>query len=71
MEAEENLMLLLQNPHLNADLKHIAQKVLHSERITFDEGVLLYEKAELGYLGILANYIREKRHGDHAQANGL
>ncbi|WP_295718560.1 aminofutalosine synthase MqnE [Mucilaginibacter sp.] len=64
MEAESNLQLLLQNPDLPADLKHIAEKVLRSERITFDEGVTLYEQCDLGYLGVLANYIREKRHGD-------
>jgi aminodeoxyfutalosine synthase len=55
METENNLLLLLQNPALPADLKHIAEKVLHNERITFDEGVLLFEKGELGYLGVLAN----------------
>ncbi len=69
MEAEENLLILLQNPHLHADLKHIAEKVLSNERITFDEGVLLYETGELGYLGVLANYIREKRHGDKTYFN--
>jgi aminodeoxyfutalosine synthase len=69
MEAERNLTLLLQDPDLPADLKHIAEKVLHSERITFDEGVLLFEKGELGYVGVLANYIREKRHGDKTYFN--
>ena len=69
MEAARNLQLLIQNPDLPADLKHIAEKVLNSERITFDEGVLLFEKGELGYLGILANYIREKRHGDNTYFN--
>ncbi|WP_183572478.1 aminofutalosine synthase MqnE [Mucilaginibacter sp. X5P1] len=69
MEAERNLTLLLQNTGLPTDLKHIAEKVLHSERITFDEGVLLFEKGELGYLGILANYIREKRHGNKTYFN--
>src|SRR6201989_1885697 len=69
MEAEENLLFLLQNPHLSADLKHIAQKVLRNERIAFDEGVLLFEKAELSYLGALANYIRQKRHGDKTYFN--
>src|ERR1700709_737883 len=69
MEAENNLQVLLQNPGLAADLKHIAEKVLNAERITFDEGVLLFEKGELGYLGILANYIREKRHGDKTYFN--
>jgi aminodeoxyfutalosine synthase len=69
MEAESNLLILLQNPHLSAGLKQIAEKVLRGERITFDEGVLLYEEGELGYLGVLANYIREKRHGNKTYFN--
>lgn len=69
MEAERNLTLLLQDPDLPADLKRIADKVLHGERVTFDEGVLLFEKGELGYLGVLANYIREKRHGNKTYFN--
>jgi aminodeoxyfutalosine synthase len=69
MEAEGNLQLLLQNPDLSADLKHIAEKVLHNQRISFDEGVVLYEQGSLGYLGVLANYIREKRHGDKTYFN--
>lgn len=46
------------------ELKNIAQKVYNEERITPAEGVLLYEKGELAYLGSLANYIREKKHGN-------
>ncbi|MDB5151658.1 MAG: mqnE [Mucilaginibacter sp.] len=69
MEAENNLRVLLQDPDLSADLKHIVQKVLNSERITFDEGVFLFEKGELSYLGVLANYIREKKHGDKTYFN--
>src|SRR5471030_1663989 len=69
MHNSDNLQLLLNDERLSADLKHIAEKVLQNERITFDEGVLLYEKAELGYLGVLANYIREKRHGDKTYFN--
>lgn len=69
METENNLQVLLQDPDLSADLKHIAQKVLNNERITFDDGVLLYEKGELSYLGTLANYIRNKKHGDKTYFN--
>jgi aminodeoxyfutalosine synthase len=69
MSAENRLQVLLQDPDLSADLKHIAEKVLNKQRITFDEGVLLYEKGELGYLGVLANYIREERHGDKTYFN--
>jgi aminodeoxyfutalosine synthase len=60
---------LIQNLHLDASLKNIAEKVLNNERITFDEGVLLYEKGELGFVGTLANYIRNKKHGDNTYFN--
>lgn len=50
-------------------LRTIARKVRDNQRITFEEGVLLYEKAELGYLGVLANYIREQKHGDKTYFN--
>ncbi len=30
---------------------------------------MLFEKGELGYLGVLANYVREKRHGDKTYFN--
>ncbi len=64
MESTQKLSFLLNDKNLSEELKGIAQKVLHDQRITFDEGVYLYEHAELGYLGVLANYIREKKHGD-------
>lgn len=50
-------------------LKNIAQKVYDEERISDEEGIYLIENAELGYLGILANYIREKLHGDKTYFN--
>jgi aminodeoxyfutalosine synthase len=69
MQNSDNLQFLLNDPNLSADLKHIAQKVLNKQRITFDEGVLLYEQGELGYLGTLANHIRQERHGDKTYFN--
>jgi aminodeoxyfutalosine synthase len=69
MDAEQQLSVLLQDDRLADDLKYIAQKVLINERITFNEGVTLYQKAELGYLGVLANYVRVRRHGDKTYFN--
>ena len=69
MDAVRKLNTLLSDTNLDEDLKRIAKKVEAGERITFDEGVLLYEKGELAYLGILANYIREKKHGDNTYFN--
>lgn len=54
---------ILESAHLPSEIKLITEKVLDNERISVDEGILLYEKGELGFLGSLANYIREKRHG--------
>jgi aminodeoxyfutalosine synthase len=69
MDTASKLQVLLNDPNLQPELKHIAQKVYNNQRITFDEGVLLYEKGELAYLGTLANYIREKRHGNNTYFN--
>jgi aminodeoxyfutalosine synthase len=69
MDSQLSLSVLLNNPHLLPELKQIAQKVYNNERITFDEGVTLYQKGELAYLGTLANYIRQKRHGDKTYFN--
>ena len=48
----------------NDDLKRIGKKILNGERISFDDGVLLFEKATLPYVGALANFVREQKHGD-------
>lgn len=69
MEADNRLKLVIDDPHLDAALKQIALKVLENKRISFEEGVLLYKQAELGYLGVLANYIREKKNGNYTYFN--
>jgi aminodeoxyfutalosine synthase len=53
----------------DSDLRAIGNKVLNNERLTFDEGVLLFEKASLPYAGALANFVREKRHGNKTYFN--
>ena len=49
---------------LSNDLKQIAEKVKAGQRITDEEGLLLFEKASLAFVGSLANYVREKLHGN-------
>jgi aminodeoxyfutalosine synthase len=51
------------------DLKNIAEKILAKERINTEEGILLYEKAELGLLGALANHVREEKNGNNVYFN--
>lgn len=64
-----NLLTLIKNGNLDSELIKIAEKVLNDERISTNEAILLYEKGELGYLGILANYIREKKNGNYTYFN--
>jgi len=45
-------------------LAPIAAKVLAAERLGFEDGVALYRSPDLLALGWLANYVREKRHGN-------
>ncbi len=53
----------------NPSLKAIAEKVKQRQRITDEEGVLLFEKGSLGFVGTLANHIRERLHGDTTYFN--
>ncbi len=51
------------------DLKEIAKKVKSGIRITDEECLKLFQKGELAFVGTLANYIREKLHGDNTYFN--
>src|ERR1700740_1389200 len=53
----------------DAALRRAGEKVLAGERIGLEEGVLFFEKASLGLAGTLANYVRERRHGDKTYFN--
>jgi len=43
--------------------RQIAEKLLSGERITFQEGLHLYEKTETGLLAVMAGYVRHKLNG--------
>ncbi|MEX0636824.1 MAG: aminofutalosine synthase MqnE, partial [Ferruginibacter sp.] len=47
----------------NTALQNIAQKVKEGIRISDEECLVLFEEASLGFVGALANYIREQKHG--------
>ena len=51
------------------ELKRIAEKVYKEERITDEDAIILFEDASLSFVGSLANYIREKKHGDKTYFN--
>lgn len=59
---------LIHSTH-DTGLKTIAQKVKDGNRITDEECLLLFEKGALSFVGALANFIREKLHGDTTYFN--
>ncbi len=60
---------ILVSQSADKDLRKIGKKVLNKERLLFDEGVILFEKASLSYVGALANWVREKLHGNKTYFN--
>lgn len=50
-------------------LQTIAEKVKNQQRITDEECLLLFEKGSLAFVGALANFIRERLHGDTTYFN--
>lgn len=64
MERKDEILELLSATTNDAELLQIAEKVLGAERINFAQGVVLYQKASLAFVGTLADHIRKKLNGD-------
>ena len=64
MESENKLDLIINDEALDTGVRSVANKIRAGERISDEECLMLFEKADLPSLGIMANYIREKKHGD-------
>jgi aminodeoxyfutalosine synthase len=60
---------LLKKSGASSALLNIASKALSGERISTNEGVLLYEQGSLGFLGMLADAIRTEKHGQFVYFN--
>lgn len=51
------------------ELKQIGKKVLAGIRISDEDGVALFEKGSLNFVGALANFVREKKNGNKTYFN--
>lgn len=60
---------VIDTANLDKGLAAIAEKIRNAERITDEEGLLLFEKGSLPFVGALANSIRERLHGDATYFN--
>ena len=64
MHKTAGIQIILNDKTQSVDLQNIAHKVHRGERITEGDALLLFEKADLSFVGALANFVREKKHGD-------
>lgn len=69
MISEPQLSALINASSQSSELKTIANKILANERISFEDGVYLFQHANLSYLATLANYVREKKNGNYVYFN--
>jgi aminodeoxyfutalosine synthase len=60
---------LVNLPGLDPAFKTIASKIENRQRISPEEGLMLFEKGPLAMLGTMANFIREREHGDNTYFN--
>jgi aminodeoxyfutalosine synthase len=60
---------LIDLPGLDPAFKTIASKIEHRQRISPEEGLMLFEKGSLAMLGTMANFIRERAHGHNTYFN--
>lgn len=63
------LKSLMQLPGLDNFMLSIAEKIENQIRITPEEGLMLFEKGSLAALGAMANFIRERKHGNYTYFN--
>ena len=64
----ENIQVII-NAEKDHQLQNIGNKIIQNERLSFDDGVYLFEKASLPYVGALANWKRESLHGNKTYFN--
>ena len=69
LTKEEELLEIVSSLNEGREFKKIAEKITANERISDEEGMMLFEKASLGLAATFANYIREKKHGDKTYFN--
>jgi aminodeoxyfutalosine synthase len=60
---------LLNHISLPGSMKKISEKVFAGKRLNEDDGLYLYNHAEMSILGVLANHVREQKNGDYTYFN--
>ncbi|HET9056890.1 MAG TPA: aminofutalosine synthase MqnE [Chitinophagaceae bacterium] len=69
MSLKETVEEIIKLSNYDIRLKEIGEKIIHNNRITEEEGLMLFEKGSLSFIGTLANYVREQKHEDAVYFN--
>jgi hypothetical protein len=56
---------------MGKSIHDIYEKVVEGERVSYEEGIRLYESSDLITLGTMANLIRQRKHGDYVYFNKI
>ncbi|MBD0331709.1 MAG: aminofutalosine synthase MqnE [Chitinophagaceae bacterium] len=67
MLSQDSIQEILDTVSL--EFQVITKKIFNEERITDEDALLLFEKAPLSFVGSLANYVRERLHGNKTYFN--
>lgn len=51
------------------ELRRIGEKIIQQQRISPAEGIYLFDHADISFVGSLANFVRELKHGDKTYFN--
>lgn len=66
---QPKLETILEKGNLTPELKSITENIFSGKRITASEGLTLFNQSNLGFLGALANYVREQKNGNRTYFN--
>ncbi len=69
MRGLAQLELLLKDQKLTKQHRAVVEKVAKNQRLSPEEGLFLFEKGELSFVGTLANVVRENKNGDNTYFN--
>ena len=69
MRGAAQLDPILKNPELSSRHRAIADKVVNLQRISPEDGLFLFEQADLPFVGALANFIREQKNANYTFFN--
>lgn len=68
MNSDE-IQSIFHKSQLSSDFQKIADKVFNQERLSCEDALMLYEKADLNFVGILANYVKMTKFGNRVFFN--